>query len=137
MEKSLFSKKKATVVGIVMAVLIILCVISNIYLLATSSPVKLMPKVGTVLNLIALACASVYCIKGYHKSDSIMFKGFLFFYALHLLTGTYGMVVDFEGSVMAAAWVLAFEMTFANMLMLCIPDDLGKRKSTIIIVSRF
>lgn len=132
MSNSTFSKKKATTVGVVMVVLIVLCVMSNVYLLTNPSTARTVARVGTVLNLIALAFASAYCISGYRKDDSIMYRGFLLFYALHLLTGTYGMVVDFKGSVMAAAWVLAFEITFANMLMLCVPDDLGKKKSTVI-----
>ena len=95
MSNSTFSKKKATTVGVVMAVLIVLCVMSNVYLLTNPSTARTVARVGTILNLIALAFASAYCIRGYRKDDSIMYKGFLLFYALHLLTGTYGMVVDF------------------------------------------
>ena len=114
-----------------MAVLIILCVISNIYLLVQAS-VHIMPKIGSVLNLLALISASAYCISGYRKNAQIFYKGFLSFYAIHILTGAYGMVVDFKGSPMAAAWVLAFVITYANVMMLFIPDNLGEKKSKVI-----
>ena len=42
------------------------------------------------------------------------------------------MVTDFSDSVMAAVWMLAFEITFANTLMLFVPDNLGNKKSKII-----
>ena len=121
------NRKKATI-GLLMAVLICLCVISNVCLLVQSS-VKVMPKIGTVLNLLALSSASIYCISGYRKNAHVYYKGFLSFYAIHILTGAYGMVVDFKGSPMAAAWVLAFVITYANVMMLFIPDDLGEKKS--------
>lgn len=123
-------KKKSIIIGIIMSVLIIACAISNFVLLLQSE--KVMPKVGTVLNLVALICTVIYCISGYRKKGSMFYKGFFLFYALHILTGIYGMVVDFKGSPMAAAWTLAFAITYGNLLMLFIPDNFGKRKSTIV-----
>lgn len=37
--------------------------------------------------------------------------------------------MDFKASVMAAAWVLAFEITFANLMILLVSENLGARKS--------
>ena len=42
------------------------------------------------------------------------------------------MVVDFNGSLLAVITVLAFAISFANVLMLFIPDNLGKKKATLI-----
>ena len=128
----MFGGKNRIMTGIVMAVMIGLCIASNIFLLVVYSQGKIMPKIGAVLSLLALVCATVYCSHGYHKEESIYYKGFFFFYALHLLVGTYSMVTDFSDSVMAAVWMLAFEITFANTLMLFVPDNLGKKKSKII-----
>ena len=116
-----------------MSVMIGLCIASNIFLLVVYSHGKIMPRIGAVLNLLALVCATVYCSHGYHKEESVYYKGFFFFYALHLLVGTYSMVVDFKDSMMAAVWMLAFEITFANTLLLFIPDNLGRKKSKIIV----
>ena len=123
-------KKKSTIIGVIMSVLIIACAFSNFVLLSQSE--KVMPKVGTVLNLVAMICTVIYCVKGYHKKESMYYKAFFFLYAIHILTGIYGMVVDFKGSVMAAAWTLAFAVTYGNLLMLFIPDNFGKKKSTIV-----
>ena len=123
-------KRKSVIIGVIMLVLIIACAISNFVLLAQSA--KLMPKIGTVLNFVAMTCTAIYCIKGYRKKDSIFYKGFFLFYALHILTGIYGMVVDFKGSPMAAAWMIAFTVTYGNLLMLFIPDNFGIKKSTIV-----
>lgn len=131
-EKTMASKNKRTIIQIVLAIFIVLCAVSNVYLLAESPSKKLMPKIGTVINLLALASASVYCFSGYSKKAAAFFKGFFCLYALHVLTGTYGMVIDFKGSPMAAAWVLAFEITFASVMLLFIPSNLGEQKSKII-----
>ncbi len=126
------NKNKRTIIQIVLAIFIVLCAVSNVYLLAESPSKKLMPKIGTVINLLALASASVYCFSGYSKKAAVFFKGFFCLYALHVLTGTYGMVIDFKGSPMAAAWVLVFEITFASVMLLFIPSNLGEQKSKII-----
>lgn len=116
-----------------MVILIVLCAAANVYLLCSPSA-KVMPKVGTVLNLLALICATVYFMDGYKKQSQFFYKGFFAFYAIHLLTGTYGMVMDFEPSVMSAAWILLFEVTFANLLMLFIPANLGGKKSEVLAI---
>lgn len=128
----MFGGKNRVMIGILMAVLIGLCIASNIFLLVIYASGKIMPKIGAVLNLIALVSATVYCSHGYHKEESIFYKGFFFFYALHLLIGTFSMVMDFGNSMTAAVWMLAFEITFANTLLLFVPDNLGKKKSKII-----
>ena len=128
----MFDRKKRIFIGIIMTVLIVACAVSNVYLLTVSE--RVMPIVGTVLNLLALACAVVYCTYGYQKKASVFYKVFFLFYAIHLLTGTYGMVVDFNGSLLAAITVLAFAISFANVLMLFILDNLGKKKATVIAV---
>ena len=126
----MFDRKKKIRIGVTMAILIAACAVSNGFLLAKSE--RVMPIVGTALNLAALACAVVYCTYGYQKKASVFYKGFFLLYAVHLLTGAYGMVVDFNGSLLAAVTVIAFAITFANLLMLFVPDNLGKTKSTVI-----
>lgn len=62
-------------IGTIMAVLIGLCAVSNVFLL-TRSEVGVIPKVGTVLNLFALTSAAVYCISGYRKQSQVYYRGF-------------------------------------------------------------
>ena len=126
----MFNAKKRTITGIVLAVLIVACIAGDVFALISAD--RIIPKIGTVMNLAALACALLYCLGGYRKKDSLLYKGFFIFYALHILVGIYGMVTDVSGSAVEASWTLAFAITFANMMLLFIPENLGKKKSTLI-----
>ena len=117
---------KKIVIGIIMAVLVCLCVIGNIYLLTTEATTvrsnfaasTIMPKIGTGFNLVALVCVCIYALTGFKKKASLFYKGFFLFYAVHLLTGIYGTVVDFDNAAPAGALALGLAINFANMMLL-------------------
>ena len=125
----MFDRKKQIVIGILMAVLIAACAAGSVYLLTSSE--KEMPIIGTAVNLVALACAVLYCTYGYQKNMAVFYKGFFLFYALDLLVGAYGMVVDFGDSTLSAVTVVAFAVTFGNVLLLFVPDNFGRKKSAV------
>ena len=77
------SGNRKRIMGVIMAVVIGACLISNVYLLVQPS-VRVLPKIGTILNIIGLASASLYCMNGYRKDARKYYKVFFTMYTFHV-----------------------------------------------------